>query len=315
MELINVPQLSVRASFEEDILLADNPSPVFIEANTVAVSRSELLSDCTIPVFAKDNESTISHTDFIDAVEDVVGVHFPEVLQKIRVSHPIKGRIPEARHKKASELLPHEETLYYERMMFVLEIPAIQKELGGDTLSLTIGGVRSYHLDNLHSKKSPERFKLFIGFKNRVCCNLCVWSDGFVEDLKAYSTQDIRNKVDELIRSFNPEDKLEEFSRWQHQYITEKKFAEFVGRCRMYLHMPKVEKLRLPKLDFGDYHLNQIVDGYYNDDNFRRESNGNISLWNLYNLFTGANKSSYIDRFLERSVNAGAIVQNMSLFA
>ena len=156
-----------------------------------------------------------------------------------------------------------------------------------------------------------QRFKLFIGFKNRVCCNLCVWSDGFVEDLKAYSTQDIRNKVDELIRSFNPVDKLEEFSRWQHQYISEKQFAEFVGRCRMYLHMPKTEKLRLPKLDFGDYHLNQIVCGYYNDDNFRRESNGSISLWNLYNLFTGANKSSYIDRFLERSVNAGEVICNI----
>ena len=31
---------------------------------------------------------------------------------------------------------------------------------------------------------------------------------------------------------------------------------------------------------------------------------GELSLWKLYNLLTGANKSSYIDQFLESSVNA-----------
>jgi Domain of unknown function, B. Theta Gene description (DUF3871) len=29
-----------------------------------------------------------------------------------------------------------------------------------------------------------------------------------------------------------------------------------------------------------------------------------MSLWELYNLFTGAKKSSYIDQFLDRSVHA-----------
>jgi hypothetical protein len=31
---------------------------------------------------------------------------------------------------------------------------------------------------------------------------------------------------------------------------------------------------------------------------------GKLSLWNLYNLFTGANKSTFIDQFLYRSVHA-----------
>ncbi|WP_343671721.1 DUF3871 family protein [Chitinophaga sp.] len=35
------------------------------------------------------------------------------------------------------------------------------------------------------------------------------------------------------------------------------------------------------------------------DDSFCREVDGSINLWTLYNLFTGANKSSYIDTFLE----------------
>ena len=31
---------------------------------------------------------------------------------------------------------------------------------------------------------------------------------------------------------------------------------------------------------------------------------GNFLIWRLYNLITGANKSSYLDTFLGRSVNA-----------
>jgi hypothetical protein len=249
-------------------------APVFIEANTLEVSKNDLLTKCTIPVFAKDNEATISHNDFISSVEQVVGGYYPDTRTQIRVSHPIKGRIPEARHKKASDLIPHEETLYYERMMFVIEVPSVRKDIGGNSLSLTIGGVRSYHLDNLHSKKSAERFKLFIGFKNKVCSNLCVWSDGFVEDCKTFTHHDIQYRVQEMIERFNPDSYLDEFASWQNKSVTEKQFAEFVGRCRMYLYMPKSEKLGLPKLEFGDSQLNQVVDGYYNDENFSRNDDG-----------------------------------------
>jgi len=56
-------------------------------------------------------------------------------LPAIRLSHPIKGRIPEARNKPANELLDHEKTLYYESMAFVLEIPEVTVEVNGNTLS------------------------------------------------------------------------------------------------------------------------------------------------------------------------------------
>ncbi|PTM01530.1 MAG: hypothetical protein DA405_13600 [Bacteroidetes bacterium] len=56
---------------------------------------------------------------------------------------------------------------------------SIQTKIGNDTISLSVGGVRAYNLENLYNKKSPERFKLFIGFKNWVCTNLCVSTDGF----------------------------------------------------------------------------------------------------------------------------------------
>ena len=35
--------------------------PLFIEANTVEATLQHLRDDCIIPVFAKDNEATLSH--------------------------------------------------------------------------------------------------------------------------------------------------------------------------------------------------------------------------------------------------------------
>ena len=47
-----------------------------------------------------------------------------------------------------------------------------------------------------------------------------------------------------------------------------------------------------------------MVKGYYGDPDFKSDQNGNITLWNLYNLMTRANQASYIDTMLDRSVSA-----------
>ena len=52
---------------ENQVPLGERNTP-FIEANTKEVSLSHLKEECTIPVFAKDNEVTISHPQFIEAV-------------------------------------------------------------------------------------------------------------------------------------------------------------------------------------------------------------------------------------------------------
>ena len=36
------------------------------------------------------------------------------------------------------------------------------------------------------------------------------------------------------------------------------------------------------------------------NEHFASKQDGSISLWNLYNLLTEANKSSYVDTFLDR---------------
>jgi len=69
-------------------------------------------------------------------------------------------------------------------MMFMIEIPSISEEINGNRLNLTVGGVRAYNHENLYSKKSAERFKILIGFKNMVCCNMCVSTDGLQDDIK-----------------------------------------------------------------------------------------------------------------------------------
>ena len=55
-----------------------------------------------------------------------------------------------------------------------------------------------------------------------------------------------------------------------------------------------------------------VAKAYYNDDNFKREHRENeINLWKFYNMLTGANKSSYIDNFLDRSLNATQLTEGI----
>ncbi len=170
-------------------------------------SQSDLRGGCIIPSFAKDNESTISHSNFIEAVYDAAQMAFERetILDPVvRVSHPVKGRIPSAMGKPAKLLTEHEKTLYFERMAFLFEIPSICDSVGESSLSLTIGGVRSYSETNLYSKKSDERFKIFVGFKNMVCTNLCISTDGFIGELKIRSISEIVNQAFKLFGNYDP---------------------------------------------------------------------------------------------------------------
>src|SRR5210317_1085050 len=100
----------------------------FMAANTEIIGIDEMHKKHTIPVFAKDNESTISHQEFVQTIQYVTEQIFggEQILKPaVRVSHPIKGRIPSAVGKPAKELLEHEKTLYFERMAFAIELPSI----------------------------------------------------------------------------------------------------------------------------------------------------------------------------------------------
>jgi len=290
-------------------------SSPFIEANTKQVSFSHLEKDCIIPVFSKDNEITISHNQFINsstsAVKSSMGAI--EILNpEIRVSHQIKGRVPAAIHIAAKDLLEHQKTIYYERMAWIARIPSITETINGNPLSLCIGGVRSFNHENLYSKKTMEKFKVFIGFQNMVCCNLCISTDGFKSEIKASSINELNDKVFELVNSFQAEKQLEEMHQLTKYNLTEQQFAQLIGKSKLYHHLPSKEKLQLPNLLLTDNHFSTIAKDYYVDESFCRNSEGDINLWNVYNLFTGANKSSYINTFLDRNVNALNFVEGVS---
>lgn len=292
-----------------------NPSP-FIEANTKEASLHHLKHECIVPVFSKDNEVTISHTNFIETVWDAASSFFPNetILQPdIRVSHVVKGRIPEAINKPVSQLLESDKTIYYERMAFCLEVPTIYQDIEGNRLNLSIGGVRALNHENLYSKKSVEKFKIFIGFTNKVCTNLCVSTDGYKSELRVMSLEELFKHSLLLFQQYNPNRHLQLMSSLQDSYLTEHQFAQLIGKSKLYQCLPNAQKKLLPTMEFGDTHINAVAKAYYNDKNFKIEEGADaINLWKVYNLFTGANKNSYIDNLLDRSLNATDLVEGIN---
>jgi hypothetical protein len=287
----------------------------FIVANTIGSNMYEVREKHIIPVFVKDNEPLISHAEFIENVMEVVkNVFRGELICQpiVRVSHPIKGRVPEAKDKPAHLLQDWEKTLYYERMAFIIEIPSIQDAVGGNLLSLTIGGVKSYSQDNLYNRKGADQhFKIFVGFQNKVCTNLCVWTDGLQNDLRVTNARQLQSGVSLLLEGYNAKHHLDAMQGLVEIDLTEKQFALLIGRCRMYQHVPPDVRSQIPSLEFGDAQINALVKDYYRDKSFCRDPNGRINLWKVYNLFTGANKSSYADSFLSRSASAFDLVSNI----
>lgn len=313
MELLKTNYLEENIIDSNQVITTSKSS--FIEANTIKVTLEHLKNDCNIPVFTKDNESTISHFEFISTVRNVLKETLEyqgELIPEIRVSHVIKGRVPSAIGKPAKELLEEEKTIYYERMAFLFEIPEISEVVNGNKLCLSVGGVRAYNQENLFSKKSIEKFKVFIGFQNKVCTNLCISTDGLIDDLRVSSSFELAERTNLLFESYNRREHLEVMNKMNDYYLTENQFAQLVGKMKLYPHLDKEFKKELFPLKINDTQINSIVKDYNLDPNFSKSKEDKISLWNVYNLFTEANKSTYIDSNLERNINAYEFINYLS---
>jgi len=311
MELVNV-QNSIVPDEAKVVETSDNR---FIMANTQQISYADLKHKCIIPVFSKDNESTISHSEFIDIVGQATDKFFTSeniLHPAIRISHPIKGRIPEAMGKPAELLTEEEKTIYYERCAFVFEVPSINSIVNGNKLSLSIGGVRAYNAENLYGKKIEEHFKVFIGFKNHVCINLCISTDGFLDDLRVMSVPELFNRVFQLLTRFDSERQINHLATLSEYTLTEHQFAQMVGKSRLYQYLPlKTKKALDTVVPISDTQISTVGRDYYQDKSFCREESGDINLWKVYNLFTGATKSSYIDTFLDRNVGSLLFINSL----
>src|SRR5665213_111365 len=109
----------------------------FIEANTIPGSLEEIKHQHIIPVFS-NNEPLISHVDFIETASQLTADIFngEHILKPdIRVSHPVMGRIPDAKDKPVHLLMEWEKTLYYHCLLYT-------SDAADDLLCVDLGGRR-----------------------------------------------------------------------------------------------------------------------------------------------------------------------------
>lgn len=282
-------------------------SSPFIEANSIPITLECLMTDCVIPNFAKDNEAVLSHSQFIGATYQAIRDYYrSEQIEEpqVRASHIIRGRIPEAINKKSSELLPHEMTQYYERMAFCINVPSIHKDVNGNRLNLSVVGVKSYGRDNLNGRLTAQKFSLAVGFQNTVCCNQCIWTDGYRDEIRAISPSEIYQHSLHLLDTYDMAKHIYLLKSLEDLYLSETQFALILGKMRLYNYLPAKIQREIPQMLITDSMVNNVARQYYRDPNFSVDDNGELSMWDFYNLLTGACKGSYIDTFLAREANA-----------
>ena len=280
--------------------------PNFIESNTEQITLSEIAEKCIVPTFS-DNSLTISHQDFCGSVykaaENVFGALTPI---ECRVSHPINGRIPTALNKKAQDLADNEKTIYYQRLAWIAKVANLTRNINGQEIHLTIGGVRAYSEDKLYNRPSALKFKIFVGWQVRVCSNLMLQTNGFSGTIDCMTNADIHQKALELFSSFNPEkdNNLDALAELQDTRMTEEQFCHILGRLRLYQALPLAQQREIPQVILGDQAINEVTRQYVSNPSFGRKSGDDgISTWDFMQLLTEAAKGSYIDRWLDRNAN------------
>ena len=313
-ELFLVPSVAKRermnlSEFAEDAtIIMEQPkcSISFLEANTDSISMEDLANKCVVPTWA-NQELTIAHQDFISCVHEAASDFYRgERLNKpdIRVSHIVRGRIPQALGKKASELLECEKTQFYQRLAFAFTIPTIIETVRGERLELCIGGVRNYSDLNLYrATKGIEKFSVFVGWRVRICSNQVLTGEGVKFNIEVTNTSELYRHVLELFHAFNPAKEIHLLQSLSDTYLTETQFAQIVGRMRMYQALSPGRQKQIPRLLITDSQINSVCRDFYNSEHFGVKDNA-ISLFDFHNLLTESNKSSYIDTYLNRAVNA-----------
>lgn len=305
-------QMDEYVPFEE--VKVSSPSVNFLEANTAAITIEELSTQCVVPTWA-NQELTISHQDFINTIHDAAcnmftgeTIHKPE----IRVSHIVRGRVPSALGKKASELLESEKTQFYQRLAFAFTIPTIHENVNGQKLELCIGGVRNYSDLNLYrATKGTEKFSVFIGWRVNVCSNQVLTGEGVKLQLEVMNLNDLYKNALEMFYNFNPAREIHLLQTLSQSYLTETQFAHIVGRMRLYQALPNGYQRNIPRLLITDSQINNVCRDYYTNPNFGAKDN-TISLFDFHNLLTESNKSSYIDTYLQRAVNATEVTTGIN---
>lgn len=107
-----------------------------------------------------------------------------------------------------------------------------------------------------------RKFKFFIGFKNMVCCNLCISTDGYQSEIKAMSYLDLEDKMLQIIANYRAQEHLKSMQNLLDYSLTERDFAQIIGKSRLYNYLPKQEKALIPELLLNDGHISTVAEGF-----------------------------------------------------
>lgn len=268
------------------------------------VTLEEIRENHIIPVYTRDNEPLISETAFVEGSREIIRSVFNQDIEPvIRVSHPVKGRTYEARHKKNNELLPEDQTIYYERMGFAMVIPGYEAMVGNQMTDLMVCGVKAYNLDTMNRSGSDQHFRFSIGRNVRVCLNMCLSARfGVVLDIKVKNEDELFADIRRGIDNYSAENHLASLQHLTEGSMTDRQFATVLGRLRMLDAMEK-KPAELPEVLLTDGQIKSVSRAYYQDQNFGAQGK-NLSMWSFYNLLTEATKTTYLDQLTDRLSNS-----------
>ena len=292
---------------DAEIITEEATATPFIESNTSGITLEELKRFCIVPSF-RDSSLTISHQDFAENVLGAAMDYFnSETFGELecRVSHPIKGRTPNALRTPANLLTEADKTLFYQRFCFCFELTSMTKTIDGQPICLTIGGVRAYNEQNLYANKSPEKLKIFIGWRVKVCSNLMLSCDGLQDRLEVLSSLDIYKSALDLFTAFDPIDNFNMLENLVNTRLSTQEFCNIIGRMRLYQALPARtrQELHLPELLLGDSQINAATREFVGNENFGLNGQDSISCYQLLQCLNESSKSSYIDTFLTKNRN------------
>ena len=292
---------------DAEIITEEAPATPFIESNTSGITLEELKRKCIVPSF-KDSSLTLSHQVFAEnvlgaAMDYFNGETFGEL--ECRVSHPISGRTPNALLKPEKFLTEADKTLFFQRFCFCFELTSMTKTIDGQPICLTIGGVRAYNEQNLYANKSPEKLKIFIGWRVKVCSNLMLSCDGLQDRLEVMSSLDIYKSALDLFTAFDPIDNFNMLENLVNTRLSTQEFCNIIGRMRLYQALPARtrQELHLPELLLGDSQINAATREFVGNENFGLNGQDSISCYQLLQCLNESSKSSYIDTFLTKNRN------------
>jgi len=126
------------------------------------------------------------------------------------------------------------------------------------------------------------------------------------------STAEIYRGVLELLQQYDWARHIHLMKSLGEVSLSEHQFALLLGRMRLYNYLPTYKQRTIPELLITDSMVNNIAKQYIRDANFKANGEGELSMWNFFNLMTGAVKGSYIDSFIQRQVNATDIALGLT---